>query len=97
MELPKKAAKLFADNAKLQKMTYNMMVEICKGHGGKFRFSSDLCIDLDYGVIGVTTCNLKGMYLKDDYLLVESTTTDGGCSKDVHVLNKQSLEILEIL
>ena len=37
------------------------------------------------------------MYLKDDYLLVESTTTDGGCSKDVHVLNKQSLEILEIL
>ena len=51
MELPKKAAKLFADNAKLQKMTYNMMVEICKGHGGKFRFSSDLCIDLDYGVI----------------------------------------------
>lgn len=74
-----------------------MMVEICKGHGGKFRFSSDLCIDLDYGVIGVTTCNLKGMYLKDDYLLVESTTTDGGCSKDVHVLNKQSLEILEIL
>ena len=71
MELPKKAAKLFADNAKLQKMAYNMMVEICKGHGGKFRFSSDLCIDLDYGVIGVTTCNLKGMYLKDDYLLVE--------------------------
>jgi len=59
MELPKKAAKLFADNAKLQKMAYNMMVEICKGHGGKFRFSSDLCIDLDYGVIGVTTCNLK--------------------------------------
>lgn len=51
MELPKKAAKLFADNAKLQKMAYNMMVEICKGHGGKFRFSSDLCIDLDYGVI----------------------------------------------
>ena len=47
MELPKKAAKLFADNAKLQKMAYNMMVEICKGHGGKFRFSSDLCIDLD--------------------------------------------------
>lgn len=29
MELPKKAAKLFADNAKLQKMAYNMMVEIC--------------------------------------------------------------------
>ena len=75
------------------------LVIACHGHYYETvdRETMEWSFDSKTYVIGVTTCNLKGMYLKDDYLLVESTTTDGGCSKDVHVLNKQSLEILEIL
>lgn len=98
MKLSETAIELFAENKKLQEKAYNELVNICKENGNEFGFSSSTCIDVYLGcVVGLKSCTLKGMYIKDDQLYIEYITIYGDYEGDPLVDKHQSIEILEIL
>lgn len=100
MKLSENAINLLAQNEELQNKAYKVLVDMCKKNGKKIGFSSFICIDLNLGfIVGVRSCNLKGLYINEhnEVLTAETVDIETGNEIDVSVQYKQSIEILQIL
>lgn len=97
MELNQTMYDLLDTNKALQEKAYQTIIEFCQSQGYEFGFSSSLCIDLDFGVVGVRSCNLKGIYVKNNEVFVEAIDVDSCEERDICLPVGQSIEIMEIL
>lgn len=97
MKLDNTAIMLLSMNDALQNRAYQAIKEICLEFGNEFGLSSSTCIDLDWGVVGVLSCNILCVYLKDDIVFVDAVDINSGERKDIALPVQQSIELLQIL
>lgn len=97
MNLPEISNQIFEEIDVLQKKAYQVIFDLCNSYENEFGFISTICIDLDFGFVGVKPCNLKGIYVRNNQVLIEAIDIDTCEEKDILLHVSQSIEVLEIL